>query len=101
MADRRNQIRICLDIALIIIGILTMLFAWAVLGIGIEALLIQQMHQLRLENTADWRAAFTQFCHGFDSYRCFLFFTGFAVFVIGICSLVLDATKRSLKPPAN
>jgi len=90
MAVHTYKIRICLDIALIIIGLLTMLFAWAVLGIGVEGLLVEQMHQLRLENTPSWRAAFVQFCHAFTPYRCFLFFTGFTDLMIGIGSLSLD-----------
>jgi len=97
MDKLRRTIKKALNIALILIGFAAMFHAWVMLGIGIDALLIKQMHDLGLENTEAWRVAFQGFRHGLDSLRWFHFWIGFSVAVIGSVGLILDSSKLTQK----
>ncbi len=86
----RRRLKIVLDIGLILIGLLDILVAWIILGLGIEAILIRFSLDLHLGNTEAWRSAFSSSCYGFYSYRGIVAIIGVTVLVIGICSLVVD-----------
>ncbi len=82
---------------LIAIGVVTMFYAWAGLGIGSDSLLIRLRMQLSLENTQEWKDAVVQFRHGFASHRWFLFYIGLMNAVIGmiICFIDMKSKKDS------